>query len=201
MTPPHIILASASPRRRELLAQMGVIFEALAVEADENPWPGETPEQYVNRVAAEKSLLGQKRCNSILPVLGADTEVVLDGEVFGKPRDFAHAQDMLKRLSGREHAVLSGVSLRFGDKHWQALSISQVTFRLVTDVEIEAYWASGEPRDKAGGYAIQGLGAVFIKRLEGSFSGVMGLPVFETAGLLREAGIRIPMRERPSHSA
>ena len=135
----RIILASASPRRRELLAQIGVGFDTLTVEADETPRPGESPGHYVHRVAAEKSLLGQKSCEVPLPVLGADTEVVLDGEVFGKPGDFDHARDMLRRLSGREHTVLSAASLRFGDRHWQALSISRVSFRPITEPEIEAY--------------------------------------------------------------
>jgi len=191
MSPPRLILASASPRRRELLAQIGIGFTVLAVEADEIPRPGETPEQYVQRVAAEKSWLARQAAGSDWPVLAADTEVVLDGEVFGKPRDFGHARAMLKRLSGREHEVLSAVSLRHGGTHRQALSRSLVAFRPVADAEIEAYWATGEPCDKAGAYAIQGLGAVFVERLAGSFSGVMGLPVFETAALLRAAGIAV----------
>jgi septum formation protein len=191
MNKPRIILASTSPRRRELLAQMGIVFQALAVEADENPRLGETPTQYVRRVAAEKSRLGQISSLMPLPVLSADTEVVVDGEVLGKPRDADHARQMLRRLSGREHVVLSAVSLRMGDRHWEALSISQVAFRTITDAEIEAYWATGEPVGKAGAYAIQGLGAVFVERLNGSYSGVMGLPLFETANLLREAGIDV----------
>jgi septum formation protein len=191
MSPPRLILASASPRRRELLAQIGIEFAVLAVEADETPRPGEAPEDYVRRVAAEKSGLAQRASGLSLPVLGADTEVVLDGEVFGKPRDFGHAREMLARLSGREHEVLSAVSLRQGGRHWQVLSRSAVTFRLLSEAEIAAYWATGEPRGKAGAYAIQGLGAVFVERLEGSFSGVMGLPLFETAGVLKEAGIGV----------
>ncbi len=186
----RILLASASPRRRELLQQIGVSFDVLAVEADERPRIGETPQDYVFRVAAEKSWLAQHESGTDLPVLGADTEVVLDGEVFGKPRDFGHAKEMLNRLSGREHEVLSAVSLRLPERHWQTVSRSRVKFRPLSDEEIEAYWATGEPQGKAGAYAIQGLGAVFIERLEGSFSGVMGLPLFETAGLLREAGIK-----------
>ena len=193
MNGPQLILASASPRRRDLLAQIGLGFTALTVEADETPRPGESPARYVRRVAAEKSLLGQRAGTTGLPVLGADTEVVLDGKVFGKPHDFSHAQEMLRSLSGRDHQVMSAVSLRVGDRHWEALSISKVVFRAITEAEIEAYWASGEPRDKAGAYAIQGLGAVFVSRLEGSFSGVMGLPLFETAGLLREAGVWQPL--------
>jgi len=191
MNPPRLILASASPRRRELLAQLGVGFTVLAVDADEIPRLGEAPAQYVQRAAAEKSWLARQAAGLRLPVLGADTEVVLDGEVFGKPRDFDHARHLLKRLSGREHEVLSAVSLRHGDRHWQALSRSAVTFRPLSDAEIDAYWATGEPYDKAGAYAIQGIGAVFVERLTGSFSGVMGLPVFETAGLLKKAGIDV----------
>ena len=191
MKPSRILLASASPRRRELLAQIGVEFETFAVEADEIPKLGETPEHYVQRVAAEKSLLAQRASPLQLPVLGADTEVVLDGEIFGKPIDFDHARTLLRRLSGREHTVLSAVSLRLGDQHWQALSVNKVTFRAITEAEISAYWQTGEPCDKAGAYAIQGLGAVFIERLEGSFSGVMGLPIFETAKLLQKVGVQI----------
>lgn len=185
----RILLASASPRRRELLAQIGVEFEVFAVEADETPRPDEMPEAYVQRVAAEKSELAQHLSGTSLPVLGADTEVVLDGEVFGKPRDFDHAREMLLRLSGREHEVLSAVSLRLDSRHWQALSRSKVTFRPLSEAEIAAYWATGESQGKAGAYAIQGLGAVFVERLEGSYSGVMGLPLFEAAGLLREADL------------
>jgi len=191
MNPPRIVLASASPRRRELLAQIGVPFTVIAVEAEETPQPGESALDYVRRVAAEKSALGQSVSPSNLPVLGADTEVVLDGEVFGKPRDFDHAKAMLRRLSGRTHEVYSAVSLRLGTRHWQAVSVSQVAFRPLADPEIQAYWATGEPEGKAGAYAIQGLGAVFIERLEGSYSGVMGLPLFETADLLREAGVEV----------
>ena len=149
----------------------------------------------MRRVAAEKSLLGQRASSTGLPVLGADTEVVLDGKVFGKPHDFSHAREMLRCLSGRDHQVMSAVSLRVGDRHWEALSTSKVGFRAISEAEIEAYWASGEPRDKAGAYAIQGLGAVFVVRLQGSFSGVMGLPLFETAELLREAGVWQPLSD------
>lgn len=187
---PQILLASASPRRRELLAQIGVRFEVLAVAADEFPRPGEIPEAYVRRVAAEKSRLAQQM-RSEIAVLAADTEVVLEGEVFGKPRDFGHALTMLQRLSGREHRVLSALSLRQGDRHWEGLSESRVSFRSLTAKEIAAYWETGEPCDKAGAYAIQGRAAVWIERLAGSFSGVMGLPLYETANLLREAGIEV----------
>lgn len=184
-----MILASTSPRRRELLQQIGVSFEAVSAAVDETPSPRESPEDYVRRVAAEKSLAGQQLSGGSLPVLGADTEVVLDGEVFGKPQHFEQARAMLTRLSGRVHCVLSAVSLRRGDRHWQAISASSVRFRDLSGDEIEAYWASGEPRDKAGAYAIQGHGALFVRHLEGSFSGVMGLPLYETGLLLKEIGI------------
>lgn len=191
MTAARLLLASASPRRRELLAQIGVSFDILPVDADETPRPGECPEAYVRRVAGEKSLLGLRASGASLPVLGADTEVVLEGEIFGKPSDFEHARAMLLRLSGREHEVLSAVSLRLGEKHWQAISRSRVKFRTLSEAEIEAYWESGEPLDKAGAYAIQGLGSIFVEHLSGSYSGVMGLPLFETAELLRKAGLAV----------
>jgi len=191
MNPPRIVLASASPRRRELLTQIGIPFETIVVEADETPRQSESAQDYVQRVAAEKSALGLAASPFDLPVLGADTEVVLDGEIFGKPKDFEHGASLLRRLSGRTHQVYSSVSLRLGNQHWEAVSVSQVTFRPISLAEIETYWASGEPQGKAGAYAIQGLGAVFIERLEGSYSGVMGLPLFETAGLLQKAGVEI----------
>jgi septum formation protein len=138
----------------------------------------------VQRVAAEKSQAVQSLDENQLPVLAADTEVVLDGRIFGKPVNQAHAAEMLGRLSGREHTVYSAVSLRQADNHWTALSLSTVRFRIITADEMAAYWLTGEPCDKAGAYAIQGLGAVFVERLVGSFSGVMGLPLHETAELL-----------------
>jgi len=188
---PQIILASASPRRRELLDQLGIAHDAMPANIHEHPRPNESPEAYVRRMAAEKSLETWRNSGGRLPVLAADTEVVLDGNILGKPQDFGHASRMLSQLSGREHRVLSAVSLRRGSEHWEAMSISSVTFRRIGHDEIEAYWATGEPRDKAGAYAIQGKGAVFIRHLSGSYSGVMGLPLFETAELLRHAGISV----------
>jgi septum formation protein len=187
----QILLASASPRRRELLDQLGVEYTVLPADIHECPLPGEAPEDYVRRVAAEKSLETQRLSDGRLPVLAADTEVVLDGKILGKPRDFEHGADMLRRLSDREHRVLSAVSLRHGEQHWEALNISTVAFRKIAFEEIEAYWATGEPRDKAGAYAIQGKGAVFIRHLSGSYSGVMGLPLFETAELLAKIGLSV----------
>ncbi len=185
----QLILASASPRRRELLNQLGVHYEIKPTDIPEHPQTNELAEDYVQRIAAEKSLAAWTLNPSGLPVLAADTEVVLDGEVFGKPGGLAHATDMLRRLSGREHWVMSAVSLRAAGQHWSALSMSHVRFRTLAADEIEAYWATGEPRGKAGAYAIQGLGALFIERLTGSYSGVMGLPLRETAELLRQVDI------------
>ncbi len=185
----QILLASVSPRRRELLTQLGVCFEPVAVSVEETPKAGESAETYVERVASDKSLAGLQASAGRLPVLAADTEVVLDGEVLGKPRDLNHAISLLLRLSGRTHRVLSSVSLRRGTQHWTASSESCVCLRTLDRREIEAYWATGEPRDKAGGYAIQGRGAVFVSHLVGSYSGVMGLPLFETAQLLAHVGI------------
>ena len=184
MQTPDLILASASPRRRELLAQLGIGCKVMPAGIPEQHQQGESPEAYVQRIAAEKSLAVQTQEDGRLPVLAADTEVVLDGQIFGKPRDQADASEMLGRLSGRDHTVFSAVSLRHGANHWTALSVSTVRFRIITADEIDAYWRTGEPCDKAGAYAIQGLGAVFVERLTGSFSGVMGLPLRETAELL-----------------
>lgn len=184
MQTPDLILASASPRRRELLAQLGIGCKVVPAGIPEQHKQGETPEAYVQRIAAEKSLAVQSLNEVQLPVLAADTEVVLDGRIFGKPRDQADASEMLGRLSGRDHTVFSAVSLRHGANHRTALSVSTVRFRIITADEIDAYWRTGEPCDKAGAYAIQGLGAVFVERLTGSFSGVMGLPLHETAELL-----------------
>jgi len=187
-TNPVLCLASVSPRRRELLAQIGVPHVAVGADIDETFLPGETPSNYVTRLAREKAL-AIRRTGQQLPVLAADTTVVVDGKVFGKPRDQAEAVQMLGELSGRAHQVLTAVAL--ADLHGVAdrLSSSTVFFRNVSQEESVAYWKTGEPRDKAGGYAIQGLGAVFIESLSGSYSGVMGLPLFETAELLRAAGI------------
>ena len=185
----QLILASASPRRRELLDQLGVRYRVTPTDIPEQPQPDELPEDYVQRIAAEKSQAARLLTPDGLPVLAADTEVVMDGEIFGKPRDEIHATQMLHRLSGREHWVMSAVSLRADDQHWFALSVSHVRFRSLTSDDIAAYWATGEPRDKAGAYAIQGLGALFIERLTGSYSGVMGLPLRETADLLKQIDI------------
>ncbi len=185
----QLLLASASPRRGALLDQLGIRYQIHPAELHEEPQDLELPDHYVQRLAAEKSLTAQTQTRTTLPVLAADTEVVLDGEIFGKPEDEDHAVSMLKKLSGREHFVLSAVSLRHGDQHWASLSVSQVLFMPLEDHEIRAYWRTGEPLGKAGAYAIQGLGSLFIERLAGSFSGVMGLPLRETSALLKQVGI------------
>ncbi|MFI3119129.1 MAG: Maf family protein [Methylococcaceae bacterium] len=186
----QIILASASPRRRELLDQINIRYQLNPVDLDETPFPNEAPPDYVQRLAAEKSAACVAQLGDGLPVLAADTAVVLDDLILGKPKDRDDAFAMLRLLSGKMHRVYSAVSLR-GREHGQALSITEVTFRTLTEGEIAAYWHSGEPADKAGSYAIQGLGGVFVESITGSFSGVVGLPLFETAELLSRQGIRI----------
>lgn len=195
MPAPQIYLASASPRRQELLRQMGIEFETLPSNVLETRAPGEAPEVYVQRVAADKARfvahLVATRGMPARPVLGADTEVLLDGVILGKPADAEHAAGMLRLLSGRAHQVLSGVCVIHAGVTHEALSESRVTFAELNEADLAAYVATGEPLGKAGGYAIQGRGAAFIERLEGSYSGVMGLPIFETARLLRAAGIAL----------
>jgi len=183
-------LASQSPRRRELLARLGLAFGVLDIDVAERRQPTEAPEDYVRRVAREKAGAGLLQVMQAPDglVIGADTEVVLGNEVFGKPRDASDAAAMLRRLSGRTHRVLSAVSVVSAGREMQALSESEVTFAELGDAAIDAYVASGEPEGKAGGYAIQGIAQMFIPRLSGSYSGVMGLPLFETAQLLRAFG-------------
>jgi len=184
-------LASQSPRRRELLARLGVEFGVLDVDVPEQRQPGEPPEDYVRRVARAKAGAGLLEVMTVpgALVLGADTEVVLDDEVFGKPRDAADAVAMLRRLSGRSHEVISAVSLVSAGREAQVVCISRVGFAPLDDDDIAAYVASGEPMGRAGAYAIQGGAERFVSRLEGSYSGVMGLPLHETAALLRGFGI------------
>ncbi|MEP6632973.1 MAG: Maf family protein [Luteimonas sp.] len=184
-------LASQSPRRRELLAHLGLDFGVLDLDVPEHRQPGEPAEDYVRRVARDKAGAGLLQVMAIADamVLGADTEVVLDDEVFGKPRDAADAARMLRALSGRTHRVISAVSIVTASQERQAVSISEVVFAPLTDEDIATYVASGEPHGKAGAYAIQGSAQAFISHLSGSFSGVMGLPLFETAQLLRQFGI------------
>lgn len=198
-----IYLASKSPRRRELLRQIGVEFELLLLrdqsprgpEVSEEVLPGEKPEDYVVRVTREKAEYGAKtmlwRRLPVRPILAADTTVVVDGRILGKPADAAEATAMLKSLSGRTHQVLTSVALHYDDDTVQLTQISHVTFAPLTDDMLRAYCATPEPYDKAGGYAVQGLAAVFIETITGSYSGIMGLPLRETAQLLRQAGIPV----------
>ncbi len=185
-----LFLASASPRRRELLTQIGVPFELLLITLDETPLPAERPEAYVQRLAREKALAGWAAVNDdSAAVLGADTTVVIDERILGKPADRAEGLLMLESLSDREHHVLTAVALATRDACEVRLVTSRVRFRRIERAEAEAYWASGEPCDKAGGYAIQGWGAVFVAELRGSYSAVVGLPLCETVQLLDQAGI------------
>jgi len=192
----RIYLASRSPRRRELLKQIGIAFELLLLredlrrgaDVDEALAPGESPAAYVSRVARAKAEAGWIRIASrrlqLYPVLAADTTVVLDGEIIGKPADARGAQQLLRRLSGQAHQVMTAVAVAREARVETALSISAVEFRELADGEIQRYVASGEPLDKAGAYAIQGRAAMFVRAISGSYSGIMGLPLFETAELL-----------------
>jgi septum formation protein len=187
-----LYLASASPRRRQLLEQLGLRFEVVVEDVDEIPLPGEAPADYVLRLARAKAEAAARRLGSPpARVLAADTAVVLETAILGKPRDREDGLAMLARLSGRRHQVLSAVALWQAGRLETTLSRSEVRFRGISAQEARSYWESGEPADKAGGYAIQGLGALFVEHLEGSYSGVMGLPLFETAELLQKAGVRV----------
>jgi septum formation protein len=188
---PALFLASASPRRRELLTQIGVPFSLLAVSIDETPIEAESPDVYVRRLAREKALAGLSLVDDASAcVLGADTTVVLDQQILGKPVDKADALATLQALSGREHQVMTAVALASGSGCMVRLVTSRVRFRPISADEAEAYWNSGEPQDKAGSYAIQGWGAIFVAALEGSYSAVVGLPLCETAQMLDEFGLQ-----------
>jgi septum formation protein len=184
-------LASASPRRYALLEQIGVPFQARPAQVCEARRPGELPDAYVTRLAREKAdtVWDEVAAGEARPVLGADTAVVIDDQVFGKPRDAEEALQMLADLSGRTHRVLTAVAVRHGPRLLSELSFSEVRFRETTERERVAYVATGEPLDKAGSYAIQGMGAVFIDHISGSYSAVMGLPLAMTALLLAEFGV------------
>jgi septum formation protein len=185
---PVLCLASASPRRRELLAQIGVPHVLAVPEVDEAVLPGEAAAQYVVRMACSKAR-SIHTCSAALPVLAADTIVVIDGRICGKPASAQQGIAMLLELSGRSHRVLTAVALAAAGAVTHRLSTSEVRLRHLSRAECIAYWNTGEPHDKAGGYAVQGRGAVFIEHLSGSYSGVMGLPLFETAQLLESAGL------------
>lgn len=192
---PIIYLASASPRRQELLGQMGVGYELRPVDVPEVPLDGEFAEDYALRVALDKARAGRESLGgeASMPVLGADTAVVSGDVILGKPADRDDALRMLALLSGSSHRVITAIAMVGPDgREASRISTSNVTFRDTTETEREAYWNTGEPRGKAGAYAVQGRGAVFIERLEGSYSGVMGLPIYETAELLRTFGHDVP---------
>ncbi|MFJ4453809.1 Maf family protein [Pseudomonas sp. NPDC089392] len=184
-----LFLASGSPRRRELLTQIGVPFSVVSAPIDETPLPNESAPAYVERLARAKAAAGLACVEGPAVVLGADTAVVLDGRILGKPENREDALAMLADLSGREHQVLTAVALDDGQRVHSLCVTSKVRFRVISADEAQRYWASGEPADKAGGYAIQGLGAVFVTGLSGSYSAVVGLPLSETAELLGQFGI------------
>jgi len=198
---PRIYLASKSPRRRELLRQIGVNFDVLTfrsgergedADVDETPFQDEAVDRYVERLALAKAEAGTRRVIwrklMLRPVLAADTTIELDGVIIGKPADAAEAQDILKRLSGRSHRVLTAVAMSDGERTRSRLSVSEVRFRTLPEQEIRRYVASGEPMDKAGAYGIQGHAALFVEEIRGSYSGIMGLPLFDTGILLETFG-------------
>jgi septum formation protein len=194
MAKPDLYLASSSPRRRELLEQIGIKFELVPeLDVDESLRAAETPEQYVVRLAHEKALAGfckiskaeKDQSLAMIPVLGADTCIALDGEILGKPTSREEGIGMLQSLSGRSHKVLTAISLFDGNLEQQYLSSSIVEFKILELDEIVSYWETGEPVDKAGAYAIQGIAAKFISNLQGSYSGVVGLPLYELSEMLR----------------
>ena len=201
---PHIYLASQSPRRRELLKQIGINFEVLLLrttprrmtDVDETPLPDEQPEAYVQRICEDKVRAGWDSLLSRnlrpFPVLAADTTVTLDGKIFGKPQDREEATAMLHQLSGRQHQVLSAVAVAFDERVEIRLSTTTVTFATLSNERIHRYLLTNEGHDKAGAYGIQGHASAFVQRIEGSYSGVMGLPLFETVELLRAFGYPAP---------
>jgi septum formation protein len=185
LTTSNLLLASASPRRSDLLQQMGVGFTVLAVDIDESRHGDEPPVDYVSRLAMEKARAGYLRQEAKLPSLGADTIVVFDGQIFGKPQDQEQAATMLMTLSGKLHSVITAVAVDNGTSTEIRISETRVKFRTITESECLTYWNTGEPEGKAGAYAIQGRGGVFVEKLEGSYSGVVGLPLAETEQLLK----------------
>ncbi len=186
---PSLYLASASPRRRELLAMLEVPFELVLPRVEERRRPDEAAADYVQRLARDKAQAGAAMAARPLPVLAGDTIVVLDGDVLEKPADKVDGLAMLRRLSGRSHQVMTAMALVWQGRIEMVLVTTEVSFRDLTEADIERYWASGEPTDKAGGYGIQGLGGRFVARINGSYSAVVGLPLVETEALLRRAGV------------
>lgn len=194
-----IVLASGSPRRKELLATLVNDFQVMPADIDEQPYELETPDEYVVRMAREKAeaSIGKHHISNRDIVIASDTSVVLGQQILGKPNDFEHARQMLHSLSGKRHQVMTSLCVCNGGLNRVATCnvVSDVEFREISDLEIEQYWATGEPQDKAGAYAIQGLGGMFVKHISGSFSAVVGLPVFEVTQLLNEFGVS-PLKEK-----
>ena len=192
-TLPSLYLASKSPRRRELLQQIGVMHEVIEADVVEVPRTQESPSTYVQRLAREKAEAGYASVKRLQlaakPVLGADTIVVINNEILEKPRDAEHAAIMLRTLAGATHQVMTAVAMVSDEKQAIKLSVTDVVFRALADDEIAAYWQTGEPQDKAGGYGIQGLGAVFVQQIRGSYTGVVGLPIEQTLELLQEFSV------------
>lgn len=190
MNLPPIYLASGSPRRRELLAQIGVTFDVLKINIDESLKTGESPEAYVQRVAISKAKAGQilreQLALSERPILAADTSVVVDDDILGKPANQSEARQFIKRLSGRQHQVISAVALATDKSIKVRSQLSNVRFARLSEAEIDWYVSTGEGKDKAGAYAVQGLAAQFIEYIEGSYAGIMGLPLYETRQLLQD---------------
>ena len=191
----RVYLASSSPRRRELLHQIGVNFTVMHADVDESVGEGEAPLDYVCRLAQAKAeaVLARLQVEGLpsCPVLGADTSVVLGQQILGKPENEEHAVAMLMMLSGKTHQVITAVALAEEEQTRMVHSITDVSFRAISEQEAHNYWLSGEPADKAGGYGIQGFGATLVERLSGSYSGVVGLPLYETANLLKQADVRL----------
>lgn len=186
----YLLLASSSPRRRELLDQIGVRYRVVEVRVPETPRPEEKPQDYVVRLAESKARAGAD-ADADCPALGADTIVVINNAILEKPRDRKHAEDMLKRLSGDTHQVMTAVSVCHGERCKTLLNITEVDFRPISTEEIDRYWQTGEPHDKAGAYGIQGLAGVFVSQIRGSYSSVVGLPLYETQLLLREFSVPV----------
>lgn len=190
---PQITLASSSPRRSELLDQIQVSYEVCSVDIDESHILGEAAEQFVKRLAAEKAQAGYRQ-KPHCPALGADTIVLINSIILGKPENKAHAIEILSLLSGSTHQVMTAVAIHSNGYKGCIVSVSEVEFTDLSCSQIEAYWETGEPEDKAGAYGVQGIAAQFIKRISGSYSGIMGLPLFETAQLLEKSGVKLLAR-------
>ena len=188
-----LYLASTSPRRRELLRQIGVQQKALSVQVDESSHSNESPQHYVQRLSKAKAESGwrfvQENGLPSLPVLGSDTTVVLDGKILGKPANQEQCVSSLLSLSGKTHQVMTAVSIKQADRVETVLSVTDVTFFVLSEVDAIRYWSTGEPQDKAGGYGIQGYGAVFVEKISGSYSGVVGLPIEKTVELLKQFNV------------